>query len=190
MEELTRGWGNFTLSKKENAGIVLPKAPKGKELFLAAKFYTPRALNIRAMGRTFKLLWRCSDGFRIQNLNDHKVLFVFEDVREVNRIVVGQPWSFDKHLVCVQKYEKGSPMRSLSFKTTIFWVQVHDIPFHYMSTEVAETICENVGEVVRSIGAETEEGGSFFRVRIRVDITLPLCRGRLVTFEEGKRSWV
>ena len=35
------------------------------------------------------------------HLNDHKVLFVFEDEPEVNRIVVGQPWSFDKHLVCI-----------------------------------------------------------------------------------------
>ena len=73
---------------------------------------------------------------------------------------------------------------------TMLWVQVHEIPIHYMSIEVVETICGNVGEVVCSIGVETEEGGSFFRVRIKVDISLPLCRGRLVTFEEGNKSWV
>lgn len=48
----------------------------------------------------------------------------------------------------------------------MFWVQVHDIPIHFMCTEVAEKICENIGEVVRSIGAETEEGGNFTRVRV------------------------
>lgn len=109
MDDLTRCWGKFTLSEKENVGIILPKLPKGTKYYLAAKFYTPRALNMETVGRTFKLLWRCSDGFRIWNLNDHKVLFVFEDEWEVNRIVVGQPWSFDKHLVCVQKYEKRTP---------------------------------------------------------------------------------
>ena len=31
-----------------------------------------------------------------------------------------------------------------------------------MSIEVVETICGNVGEVVHSIGAETEEGGVAF----------------------------
>lgn len=111
MDELTRCWGKFTLSEKENAGIILPKAPKGTMYYLAAKFYTPRTLNMEAVGRTFKLLWWCSDGFRIRNLNDHKVLSVFEDEREVNQIVVGQPWSFDKHLVCLQKYERGTPLR-------------------------------------------------------------------------------
>lgn len=101
--------GKFTLFEKENAGIILPKAPKGTKYYLAAKFYTTRALNMEAVCRTFKLQWWCSDGFRIRNLTDHKVLFVFEDEQEVNQIVVGQPWSFDKHLVCVQKYEKSTP---------------------------------------------------------------------------------
>lgn len=68
--------------------------------------------------------------------------------------------------MCIQKYDKSIPLRSLSFKTAMFWVQVHDLPIHYMSTKVAETIYGNVGEVVRSTRAETEEGGNFFRVRI------------------------
>lgn len=49
---------------------------------------------------------------------------------------------------------------------TMFWVQVHDIPIHFMCIEVAEMICENIGEVVQSIGAEIEEGGNFTRVRV------------------------
>ena len=42
---------------------------------------------------------------------------------------------------------------------TMLWVQVHEIPIHYMSIEVVETICGTVGEVVSSIGVEIEEGG-------------------------------
>lgn len=40
-----------------------------------------------AVGRTFKQVWRCSDGFMIRNMNmnDHKVLFGFGDERDVNR---------------------------------------------------------------------------------------------------------
>ena len=28
------------------------------------------------------------------------------------------------------------------------------------------------------------DGGSFIRVRVRVDITLPLCRGRVLSIED------
>lgn len=36
----------------------------------------------------------------------------------------------------------------------MFWVQVHDIPVRYMTTEVAENIYETIGEVFQFIGAK------------------------------------
>ena len=72
----------------------------------------------------------------------------------------------------------------------MFWIQVHDITIRYMITEVAENICDIICEVVRSIGAETEEGSSFIRVRIKLDISLPLCRGRVITLDNGEKTWV
>ena len=68
----------------------------------------------------------------------------------------------------------------------MFWIQVHDIPIRYMITEVAENICDIICEVVRSIGAETEEGSSFtglelsstFRYLCARDESLPWTMGR------------
>ena len=39
MDELSRSWGKLSLSEKENAGTVLPQAPRVKEFILAAKFF-------------------------------------------------------------------------------------------------------------------------------------------------------
>ena len=100
---------------------------------------------------------------------------------------MSQPWSFGKHLVVVQRYEKDIPLSSLSFETVMFWVQAHDIPIRYMNMEVAEKNYESIGKVVRSIGAETEKGGGG---RIKLDISMPLCRGRIVTLENGEKSWI
>ena len=72
----------------------------------------------------------------------------------------------------------------------IFWVQVHDIPIQYMTKEVAENICDIIGEVQKSVDAITNEGGHFIRVRVMIDITLPLCRGRVITLENGSKNWV
>lgn len=44
--------------------------------------------------------------------------------------------------------------------------------------------------MVRSIGAETEEGSCFIRVRVKIDITKALCHGRLITLENGEKTWV
>ena len=37
--------------------------------------------------------------------------------------------------------------------------------------------------------AETE-GGNFMRIRVEMDISLPLCCGLVVSMENGKKSWV
>lgn len=110
----------------------------------------------------------------------------------MRRMLIGmnQPWSFDKYLVVVMRHEKDVPLRSLSFNMVMLWVQVHDIPIQYMTTEVAEKLCDIIKEVVRSIGVETEEGSCFMRVRVKVDIAEPLCRGRLITLKNGEKTWV
>ena len=38
-------------------------------------------------------------GFKIQSFGDHKILFSFESKEDVDRILEGEPSSFDKHLV-------------------------------------------------------------------------------------------
>lgn len=34
------------------------------------------------------------------------------------------------------------------------------------------------------------DGGNFIRIRVSLDISQPLCRGRLITLEDGKTHWV
>ena len=123
-------------------------------------------------------------------MGNHILLFIFENQEDVTRVMNSEPWSFDKHLVVVQEYERNTPIKDVSFNKTSFWVQVYDIPIRYMTKEVAEEICSSVGEVCRSETHPTEEGGCFVQVRVRVDVTQPLCRGRVVNLEEGDRVWV
>ena len=47
-----------------------------------------------------------------------------------------------------------------------------------------------MGDIQKSIGAVDDNGGSFFQVRVVVDITLPLCRGRVISLTNGSSSWV
>ena len=72
---------------------------------------------------------------------------MFDNSGDIDRILQNQPWSFDKHLVMLQRYNYDCSVRDLVFLRTKFSVQVHDIPTRYMTIEVAENICEIIGEV-------------------------------------------
>lgn len=101
-----------------------------------AKFMTPRFLNMDIVARTFKQIWRSTNGFSIRNLGNHIVLFVFNSSADVDKIIQNQPWSFDKHLVVLQRYVKDTPIQDLDFSRATFWVQVHNIPIRYITKKV------------------------------------------------------
>lgn len=54
---------------------------------------------------------------------------------------MNEPWSFDKHLGIIQRYDKVRHIRDLDFKPVTFWVQVHDITTRFTNREVTEGIC-------------------------------------------------
>lgn len=67
-------------------------------------------------------------------------------------------------------------------------MQVHDIPSSFMTRKVAESLCEVIGEFEKTNGAVDEDGGSFLRVKVGADISLPLCRGRTITPPNGSKN--
>ena len=90
----------------------------------------------------------------------------------------------------MKKYEGDVSIQEIPFNEASFWVQVHDIPIKFMNKTVAKSIYDTVGKVCRSIGGVDEEGGGFMRVKVTLDISLPLCRGCLITLENGEKIWV
>ena len=77
----------------------------------------------------------------------------------------------------MQKYDKETPTSEVKFDKTSFLVQLHGLPPQYMTTEVALKISNLVGEV--SCPKESKEigRGNFLRLKVRIDLSLPLCRG-------------
>ena len=180
----------MSLNNREGGKVSVTKEQSTEEFFIAAKFLTNRALNIEAVIRTFSPLWKAMNGFKVHNVGDHILLFVFDNKKEIEKIFASEPWSFDKHLVVLQRFENNSPISELSFTWTAFWVQIYDIPFRYMNRRVAEDICAVIGVVDRTISTDEMEGGSFMHVRILIDISLPLCHGRVLSLEDGGEVWV
>ena len=143
---------------------------------MAAKFLTRRILNMEAIAKKFTLLWKTRKGFEIRDMGDHMVTFAFPNASDIDRIPLGEPWTFDRHLVVLEKMKNSDANEELGFNLTSFWVQVHDLPVRHSSLEVAKKIVSVVGKVD---ARATKEGGSsnfnFIRTRVVVDITKSLC---------------
>ena len=94
MEDILIDWKRFSLLEEENNKITLDiENPTAKEVILAAKFMTRRALNIEAIGRTLNPLWKTQNCFEMRDVGNHILLFVFSNENEAERIIAIEPWT-------------------------------------------------------------------------------------------------
>ena len=190
MENLTKHWQTLSLNAREGDELGLDEELSTKNFTMAVKILTKQALNVVAVTKTFSPLWRSVKGFEVGKISDHVLLFTFEKKEEVERIMSNAPWSFDKHLVVLQWYDRGVPLQDLEFQRIPIWVQIHDVSFKFMNKTVAAKLCEVVGVVCQSSEEGETDGGSFLCMKVVIDISKPLCRGRLISLSKGEQSWV
>ena len=120
MEDLAQSWKRLSPSEREGLGCCLTAEESINQFSIAAKLITKRANNVDSIVRTFNPLWRTKKGFKLQKIGDHEMLFSFKTKEEVNRILSSEPWSFDKHLVVMQRYDHDIPFQDLKFERTTF----------------------------------------------------------------------
>ncbi len=191
MESLEGLWEKFSLSEQESQKVDLVSTTTQPKSLLAAKFLTRRALNVESVARTFKPLWRTDHGFTIRDMNDNKLVFVFEDEADRERVMLGEPWVYDKYLVILQRIEEDEAIEEVAFAETSFWVQLHGIPVRRMNPEVATILGSSLGKIAHvTEGDKAAGGGQAMRIRVSMDLTKPLCRGRKATLEKGREVWI
>lgn len=83
------------------------------------------------------------------------VLILFEDVADVNRILMQGPWFFDKYLIGLNKPGEAATVDYATFDSASFWIQVHGLQLWRMSKENAHIIGRTLGMVECVEEAET-----------------------------------
>jgi hypothetical protein len=191
MDSLEAQWEKFSLSEVEGNTADLVSTTDSPKSFLAAKFLTRRVLNAEAVARTFTPLWRTDHGFTIRDMNENRLVFVFEDEVDRERVMMGEPWAYDKYLIILQRIEKEDAIEDVVFRETSLWVQLHGLPIRRMNPEVANTLISSLGRIEQiSDGDTNTDGGQAMRIRVHLDVTKPLCRGRKARLEKGRETWI
>ena len=177
MEDIISEWEKLSLTAEGGTKLSLTKSKnlKRKEYVLAAKFLTRCAINVDVIGRTFKPLWRARNEFKIREVGDHVLLFIFELESDAERVLAQQPWSFDKHLVLFQRYDYKTPAKNLRFTKVNFWVQIHGLPMRLLDPEIAIELGESLVIVSEAENPKELVGNDFVCVKVEVDVSKPLC---------------
>ena len=184
-------WDQFSLSEKEGKSVDLGGTPIKAANMVCAKFLMQRTVNVESIANTFKPLWCTSKAFTVQDMGKNKVVFSFEDAADMERVLMSEPWTFDKHLVVLRCLIDDAPIDELIFNEMSFWVQIHGLSIRAMTEEAASAIGQTLGNL-ESVANDKDNGGreNYMQVRVRMNINHPLCRGRKVALPTGGKALV
>ena len=83
MARLEDLWAKFTLTEDEEGGANVPNQEAVEVHHLAGKFYMKRVLNVEAVARTFKPLWKPAGELKIHDPGDIVLVFEFDDIMDL-----------------------------------------------------------------------------------------------------------
>ncbi|GMY07172.1 hypothetical protein FCV25MIE_02411 [Fagus crenata] len=195
-EELLEEWRKFSLTEDEGPGVTLEDDAMGASKALGTHCLLGRLLT----GKLFKQevfkgsmlrLWGVARGITAHTIGDNLFVFKFPDSIERSRVMKGTPWLFDNCLVLLQDFDGSRPANQIQFTWCCFWVQFHGVPLLYMTKQIGERVRGIFGSVEAVDVLDDGVGwGPYLRVRVHVDITKPIPRGRLVTFGSIGQLWI
>jgi hypothetical protein len=185
-EELTSRWSKLSLSEEEATGFivheeVLNEIVQRGQNCVVGKFFANRTLGKSTLRLILMGGWQPSGNLSIQSLGDNLFIMDFEYAWEKSRVLEGRPWVFDGTLFAVEDFDGTIPPTQMEFDKAAFWVRMFNLPLACMGRDLGIQLGGTVGEVEEV--DTNEEGvawGEFLRVRIRINLTKPIARGRVI----------
>lgn len=111
MENITQEMYEISLDEEDEGGIVIrgigDDTSSGQQLIgdpklcLVGNFLTEGIFDFSAMQHTLAALWKPGKGVYIKAVEANLFLFQFYHVIDLNRVIEGIPWSFNRKVLLI-----------------------------------------------------------------------------------------
>ena len=195
-EELESLWQKLTVTDEEEVSVNLGKectrATNERENHcLVMKVLSRRGIMLDALRKNLRMLWKPNKSIQISLIDEEIYLIEFDDEKDKRRVMDMSPWHYEKQLVLLQCFEGDKDPKDILFQWSPFWVQMYNLPLKHRTKETGLAIGTSLGEVVEVDVADSGvQWGKCLRVRVKIDVTRRLIRGRKLKIEDGEDRWV
>ncbi|KAJ8775365.1 hypothetical protein K2173_023130 [Erythroxylum novogranatense] len=160
---------HLSISAKEDQELVIPhsvlQSPVSYELCLISG-----------------TLW----GITISELGAKRYLFHFFHSVDMERVLTGAPWLFNKHLLVFSPIKPGEDPLLISLIYVDICVEVWDLQPGFMTATVASSLGNFIGSFLEYDTSHSPTDGLdlFMKIRVRLDVRQPLKRKKkLIAFD-------
>ncbi|KAF4373408.1 hypothetical protein G4B88_011677 [Cannabis sativa] len=183
--DLNEQYGQISLEDEEE-GVLIGGEDEGEEILfddrwcLVGRFITGRTLDFDAMRHMMASLWQPGKGVYIKELGTNRYLFQFYHELDIQSVIDGSPWTFNKCPLVFHRLKKGEDPKAV----------IHGLRTGFMLDKVVRSAGAYVGGYVKS-DPKNFNGlwRDYLRVRATVDIDKLLKRRMKLCKENGDWIW-
>ena len=164
-------------SDEENARV---------ELGLVGRIWTNRHINQNAFIATMKNVWQPKHDVEIRNTGKNLYVFQFHHRRDKQRVVEGQPWHFDRHVIIMNDILGNCKPSDIPLFEFPIWARVYNLPFKGRLNNVnMKAIGDKLGTFIKMDQSGVMGIDKSVRVRIMHDVRRPLVSRVRVKMKNG-----
>ncbi|XP_027072044.1 uncharacterized protein LOC113774451 [Coffea eugenioides] len=175
----------FALSEKELEGANLDVGDihlgiKECQASLVGKIKGENMVNFVGMKNFVTAAWSYLGELSIMEPGPNLFQFVILGEEDRQRILAGEPWVIDSQLLVLRNWYDGIEEDESAFNLAPLWVQIWNLPVHWISKEIGRKIGRVFHEVreviIPQVGGKE---GRHLKMLLTVDISQPLLRVQL-----------
>ena len=136
---------------KEEGEVCQVRVTRRKEILeecslsLLGRFLTTQPFNQRAAKSMLRAVWKMGSDLRIVDVGDGLFQFKFTLESQLKWVLNNGSWSFDNHLLVLQRWERGMTTASMTFQTLPIWIQIRGLTFNLLTKETRRDIGNGIG---------------------------------------------
>ncbi|KAL3536911.1 hypothetical protein ACH5RR_000277 [Cinchona calisaya] len=192
-EELAEVFGKFKLSTKEHRGLKLDnEADLSMNMCknsIIGKVIGDKVVNFVGVKNFTNLRRGFPKNMEVIELGVNIFQFTFGNRKDMDRILNSEAWIIDNQLLVVKEWFPGIEENKECFNKVGFWVQVWNLPLHWLNTRVGMKIGEVLGKAkeatIPSFGENEGRHLKFF-----CDRYIPTINERFGGEMEGVSKWI
>lgn len=185
----------FSLSTVETKGIQLEDGDvqigvEEGHRSLIGKVYGDKKANFTGVKSSLMKLWQYRGLSKVVALSLNTFQFVFNQASDRDGVMQGRPWFFDNQFLILYPWTEHLTWDDEIFNFTLLWVQVWNIPNHWLSIESGRKIGSFLGTIQDILVVDSgTQAGRHIKLLLDMDVTKPLVRGTKLQHRQCE-SWI
>ncbi|KAM6543681.1 hypothetical protein CsatB_008128 [Cannabis sativa] len=181
----------FSIHDDDEEGLIFEAGADGlaeidDRWLLVGRFLTNRAIDFQAMQNKIATLWQPGRGLYMKELDSNLFLFQFYHEVDIERVIEGSPWTFDRASLIFERVKSGENPRSIPLVKLDLWVQLYNLTVGFMSDKVIQGVGNYIGSFIKS-DPNNFSGvwRDYLRIRVSIRVDKPLKKKKKFEIRGG-----